>query len=283
VAQVDLGSAFGEALRPLRAHLRLNDGRLVLDDLEARSAQGRLLGRIELDGRPTQPLWHAQLRWGDVSLERWIRQTRAAGQPPYVAGRLAGRADVRGRGRSTARMLATLDGEILLRLRHGTVSHLAIEAAGVDIAEALGVLIKGDDALPVSCAVGQWVADSGTVRPRVMVVDTRDSAVWIDGTISLAQERLDLRAVVSPKDFSPLTLRTPLRVRGTFSDPAVSLEKGPLVRKLATTGLLAALAPLASVIPLVDPGSGPDGDDGEAGCERLIRLAGAPSAPAKVR
>ena len=283
IVQVDLGTAFGEPLKPLRTHLRLTDGVLVLDDLDARSAQGRLRGRIELDGRPAQPLWHAQLRWGDVALERWIRQARAAGQPPYVTGRLAGRADVRGQGRSTAQMLSTLDGQFLLRLRGGTVSHLAIEAAGIDLFESLGLLIKGDDALPVSCAVGQWVAQNGTVRPRVMVVDTRDSTVWIDGSVSLAQERLDLKATVAPKDFSPLTLRTPLNVRGSFADPQVSLQKGPLLRKLATTGLLAALAPVAAVIPLVDPGSGPDGDEGDAGCERLIKLAGVPAAPLKVR
>lgn len=286
VAQVDLGTAFGEPLKPLRTHLTLTDGVLVLDDLDARSAQGRLRGRIALDGRPAVPQWHAQLRWGGVALERWIRQQRAAGQPPYVTGRLAGRADVKGQGRSTAQMLSTLDGQLVVRLRGGTISHLAVEAAGVDLFESLGLLIRGDEPLPVSCAVGQLVATNGTLRPRVMVVDTPDSTAWIDGSISLAQERLDLRATVAPKDFSPLTLRTPLRVRGPFDDPDVSLEKGPLVRKLATTGLLAALAPLAGVIPLLDAGSGAEGDsddDGEAGCARLMRLAGAPDAPPKVR
>jgi uncharacterized protein involved in outer membrane biogenesis len=283
IAQVDLGAAFGEPLRPLRTHLRLVDGVLALDAIEARSAQGRLRGRIELDARPADPLWHAQLRWGDVALERWISQPRRAGQPPWISGRLAGRADLRGRGRSTAQMLSSLDGQVVLRLRGGTVSHLAVEAAGIDVAESLGVLVQGDRPLQVGCAVGQWVADDGTVKPRVMVLDTPDTTIWVDGAIELADERLDLRASAEPKDVSPLTLRTPLRVRGTFADPQVSLEKGPLVGKLAISGALAALAPLAALIPLVDPGGGPDGDGGEAGCERLIRLAGAPPAPAKVR
>jgi AsmA family protein len=281
--KVNLGSAFGEPLQPLRTHLKLTNGVLVLDDLETSTSQGRMRGRIELDGRTDAPLWHAQLRWADVALERLLRQQRKDGQPPFVSGRLAGRADVKGRGRSTAQMLSTLDGEIALRLRGGTVSHLAIEAAGVDIAESLGVLIKGDDSLPVTCAVGQWVARGGVVRPRVMVLDTRDSTVWIDGSLSLASEQMDLRAIVAPKDFSPLALRTPLRVTGRFTAPRVSLDKGPLVRKLAITGLLAALQPLAAILPLIDTGGSPDGEEGEAGCERLIRLAGAPNAPAKIK
>ena len=286
VAQVDLGTAFGEPLRPLRTHLTLNDGVLVLDDLDARSALGRVRGRVSLDGRPAQPLWDARLRWAGVALERWIRQPRADGQPPYVSGRLAGRAEVQGRGRSTAQMLSSLDGQIVLRLRSGSVSHLAIEAAGVDIAESFGLLLRGDESLPITCGVGQWVARGGTLQPRVMVLDTPDSTVWIDGSVSLGDERLDLRATVSPKDFSPLTLRTPLTVRGHWSDPQVGLEKGPLIRKLATTGLLATvLAPLAGVLPLLDLGQdeAPAPDDGEAGCERLIRLAGAPSAPKQVK
>jgi uncharacterized protein involved in outer membrane biogenesis len=285
VGQVDLGAAFGEPLRPLRTHLRLNDGVLVLDDLEARSAQGRLRGRIELDSRPAEPLWHAQLRWGEVALERWIDQPRKAGQPPWISGRLAGRADLRGRGRSTAQMLSTLDGQVVLRLRGGAVSHLAIEAAGIDVAEALGVLIKGDRALRIHCAVGQWVAEDGIVKPRVMVLDTPDTTIWVDGSIALADERLDLRASAEPKDFSPLALRTPVRVRGSFADPAVSLEKGPLVGRLAISGALAALAPLAALLPFVDPGGSgdADADGGAADCERLIRLAGTPPTPAKVR
>jgi hypothetical protein len=55
------------------------------------------------------------------------------------------------------------------------------------------------------------------------------------------------------------------------------------VRKLAIAGLLSTLSPLAALLPGIDPGSSNAGDEGEAGCERLIQLAGAPPAPAKVR
>lgn len=287
VASVDLGSAFGEPMRPLRTHLRLDDGFLQLGDLDVRTSQGRVRGAVTLDSRPAQPLWHAQLGWTDIALERWLRQERPDGKPPYVAGRLAGRADLRGTGRSTAGMLATLRGEAVTRLHGGRVSHLAIELAGIDLAESLGLFLKGDAPLPVSCAVGQFVVERGIARPRVLVVDTPDSTVWIDGQVSLRDERMALRATVAPKDMSPLSLRTPLNVRGTFAEPQVSLEKGPVVRKLAAAGLLAALSPLAALLPGIDTGANTPNDGGEAGCEQLIRLAGVPparnTAPAKVR
>jgi hypothetical protein len=77
----------------------------------------------------------------------------------------------------------------------------------------------------------------------------------MDGTLSLANETLDLRAVVAPKDFSPLTLRAPLRIGGTFAHVVVGVEKRALGIKLGSTLLLGLINPLAAIIPLVDPGS----------------------------
>ena len=65
---------------------------------------------------------------------------------------------------------------------------------------------------------------------------------------SLAAEAMDLKAIVTPKDFSPLTLRTPILVRGTFADPKVAIEKGPLTQKLGTSALLSLANPLAATL-----------------------------------
>ncbi len=271
IAEVDLNSTALEPLHPLRAHLQLTGGVLSLSDLDARTADGRLSGRLGLDGRGTQALWDADLRWDDVRLERWIHQARSGDAPPYVSGRLNGRAKLQGQGRSTADILASLNGHVRTELTGGTVSHLVVEAAGIDVAEALGVFLKKDDALPLGCAVADLDVAAGAFRPRVMVIDTTDSAVWIDGSLSLAAESLDLRAVVSPKDFSPLTLRAPLHVRGSFADPEVSLDKAKLGGKVAASLLLALLNPLAALIPLIDTGDSDIAQRNAAACRNLMQ------------
>ncbi len=271
IAHADLNTVYLEPLQPLRGHLQLADAVLTLRELDTRTAQGRLKGQLALDGRSERALWTTDLRWDDVRLERWIRQPRANGAPPYVSGRLNGSATLAGQGRSTAEILANLKGQVRSELRGGSVSHLVIEAAGLDIAQSLGVLIKGDDALPVSCAVADLVADRGVLRTRVMVLDTSDSTVWIDGSLSLASEQLDLRAVVSPKDRSPLALRTPLRVEGSFSDPRLVLDKGAIGGKVAAAFALALLNPLAALIPLFDMGNADEAGRGAAGCQALIK------------
>jgi hypothetical protein len=282
IGEVDLGTAYLEPLRPLHGHLRLNDGVLRLTDLDVRTAQGRLGGSLELDGRGDRALWTAALRWSDVRLERWVRQPRADGGPPYVSGRLRGMANLSGQGRSTAKILASLKGQVSMQLHEGKVSHLAIEAAGIDIAESLGLIIRGDKALNVNCGVADLQAKEGVLRPRVLVLDTDDSSVWVDGSISLATETLDLRAVVSPKDFSPLALRTPIHVRGVLADPKLSLETGPLARRVGAAALLALITPAAAFLPLVDTG---DPDQAERalaqGCRALAERSGIRGAPAR--
>lgn len=273
IREVDINTRFLEPLRPLRGHLQLVDGVLTLKDLDARTAQGQLQGGLSLDGRGSIALWRADLRWDGVQLEHWIRQGQDQSDAPLIAGLLKGRVNLKGQGRSTAEILASLEGRVRTELHDGAISHLMVEAAGLDLAQALGVLIKGRNNLPVQCAVADLMAERGVFRPRVMVLDTSDSVVFIDGSLSLAAETLNLRAVVSPKGFSPLTLRAPLRVRGSFADPELSLQKRPLGLKLAGAFLLALVNPLAALMPLIDIGEAPDARRGTAACQALIERA----------
>lgn len=287
IDDLDLGSSILEPLRPLHAHLVLANGVLALRDIDARTGQGNLGGEVQLDGRAAQALWNAQLHWNGVKLESWIKQKRADNAPPWVTGRLDGQATLAGQGKSTAAILGSLHGGIRMYLLNGSVSHLAVEAAGLDVAQALGMLVKGDDSLPIQCTVADLVVDQGLVRPRVLVLDTADSTLWIDGSLSLATEALDLRVVVTPKDFSPLALRSPIRLRGSFANPNVSIDKGPLVQRIGAAGLLALLNPLAAILPLMDIGNSDDAKAGAAKCQSLAqRKAGkppvAPQAAAKV-
>lgn len=267
--RVELGDLFALPLQPLKTRLTLRDGKLRLDDLVATTADGSLRGNVALDGTRDVALWNADLRWSGVKLEQWLKQERSDGKPPFVSGKLVGHAKLEGRGRSTAQILGSLDGTVATTLRQGRISHLAIEAAGLDIAQALGVLVKGDQLLPVSCALADLQADKGVLKTRTFVVDTPDSTVWAEGSVSMKDEQLDLKATVSPKDFSPLALRTPIHVRGQFNAPSISIEKAPLARRVAGAALLALVNPIAALLPLFDRGENDEGDS----CNELVARA----------
>ena len=268
---VDLKTSYLEPLKPLQAHLTLKSGVLKLNNIKTATANGRLTGDMGLDGRGTKALWDANLAWNGVRLERWIKQKRSNNLPPYISGKLNGRAIIKGQGKSTSEILASLNGNIRSELNQGAISHLGLEVAGLDIAQSIGVLFKGDDALPTQCAVVDLQAKNGILMPRVMVVDTTDTTLWVDGSLSLATETLNLRAMAFPKDFSPLTIRTPLHVNGSFANPVVSLEKKPIGIKLAAAALLALINPLVAVIPLLDTGDTTEAKQRDVGCKNLMK------------
>ena len=279
IAELHTGTEVLAQLRPLRGHLLLADGVLTLADVEARTAKGRLLGYLRLDGRGKQAKWTADLRLLSVDLAQWLLLKREADKPSYLSGKLDAQVIVSGSGRSTAEILGSLGGDMRMHMRDAAISHLLVEAAGVDLAQAFGIVLKGDSALPIQCNVADFAVEGGVVRPRIFVINTRDSTIWLDGTASLRTEALDVRAVVSPKDFSPLTLRTPLHVRGTLSKPEVSLETGKLAGKVGAAALLALLNPLAAIIPFIDPGADQEAKQAAAQCATLAQRQGWISKP----
>jgi AsmA family protein len=99
-------------------------------------------------------------------------------------------------------------------------------------------------------------AKNGVATPKVALVDTPVTLILIDGNVNIAKETLDLRLAAKPKNMSPLTVRSPIYVKGTFQKPDVSIEKTPIVARVLGSIALAFVNPLAAIVPFVDVGSG---------------------------
>lgn len=296
--KVDLGSASLQPLHPLAAQLTLQQGVLRLERLLARTAQGQLQGHLQLDSREEVPLWSGDLRWNGIALSDWVRarnrfaqdardaspaqrqEERLAGErrtPHFLTGELAGEARFQGRGRSTAAMLGSLDGHLYLWIRDGTLSHLLVEAIGLDIAQGLGLVLRGDRNLPLRCAAMSLRAEDGLLHTEAGVVDTPDTLLLLSGRVSLAEERFQLRIEARPHDRSPLSVRAPLLLRGSFAAPSARPDLEKLGGKAVLASVLGALlTPLAALLPLVDPGE----STGNRGCaQTLARLQKKPGTP----
>jgi hypothetical protein len=67
-----------------------------------------------------------------------------------------------------------------------------------------------------------------------------------------------------------MTLRTPVKIEGTFAQPKVSLQAKPLGLKVISAVALGFVNPLAALIPLIDVGT-----PGDGGCQvALAQLKG---------
>lgn len=252
--QLDLGTANLEPLAPVNASLVLEGGVLTLNHLNAGVAGGEIAGSARLDPRSAPPLWQASLDAHGLAIERWLKTDVKSLTDDPVTGRLKAQLDVRGRGRSVAELLGNLNGPVQLRLENGSVSHLLTEAIGIDIAQGLGLLLRGDKNLPLNCARLDGRFAAGVLRPRTAIMDNRDSRIDLDGRVSLKEETLDLRVVAKPKDFSPLTLRAPVRLQGTLAEPRVALEGKRLGGRAIAALALGSLSPPAALLAFVDPG-----------------------------
>lgn len=262
IERFTLGTAWLEAMEPLKLRLLLRDRVLSLEGLQARTARGELRGRLALDARAPVPSWSIDVAWAGVDLERFVkardaaaRGRSAARKPGYVSGVLGGRAKLNGRGRSTAAMLASLDGSSQWWVSNGRISRLLVELVGLDIAQSLGMLVTGDERLPIRCAVANFAVADGVMRPDTAVIETDLTTTRATGAISLADERLALRFTAHPRNVSPVALRSPVRVEGTFADPEVILDPVSIGSRVAAAAALAAVAPAAALLALIDLGA----------------------------
>ena len=300
VDELDFDTSAMAPMRGLRAHVLLNRGVLELQNLKASVAGGKASGTTRLDSNANPPRWGAQMHFGGVDIAGWLRgartpegkekepaptDTRAQKQqreqarqqpdrppPAYVTGVLEADFNLTGAGRSTAQILGSMDGRSDIILREGTLSHLVTEALGLDLAQALGVVIRGDRPLPLRCARFTFGVNDGVFKVERGVLDNPDTTIRVGGTLNLRTEALGLVARARPKDVSPVSLRSPITITGTFSEPQIGVQGKRLTGRLLGAIALGSVFPPLALLPLFDPGEGEQADP-------CLRGDAAPPAP----
>lgn len=253
----------------LDARVVVEDGRARFQPLVFEIAQGAFAGGVMLDATGEVPAASIDMTVTRVDLRRFLAGSRFADE---TSGTLAGRVELSGRGRNTADVLAEADGRVTLLMADGSLSNLALEAAGLDIAEALGFVLTRDRAVPVRCLVADFAVQSGIATSGTLVLDTTDTVVTGRGRIDFASEAMDLRLVANPKDPSPLAARAPVLIGGTLGDPSIAIDPAAPAAKGGLAAALGALVtPLAAILPFLEPGLGEDQP-----CAELIQQAQAP-------
>jgi uncharacterized protein involved in outer membrane biogenesis len=244
--------------------LELREGVMKFAPLAVGVAGGRAVANVEIDARTDRIRTDYDIKLSTFRLERFLAEAGYAGAGQ---GRIDGRIKLVGFGDSVRKSLATADGEIRLVMNSGTMSNLALELLGLDIAESLGFLIGGDKNVTIRCLIGSMKVTKGELVPRAFVLDTTDTTVTAEGAISLRDESMNLRVKAHPKDISILAARSPIHVGGHLGRPDVNIEVAPLAARGAGAVLLGALlSPLASVLAFVDPGLEQDSD-----CAKLLQ------------
>jgi AsmA family protein len=247
----------------LNAKLSLNDGVLKFEPAAFGVANGRMEIYSTFDGskRPSRVKIDTRLR--QLDLKRFL------GNSPFAQktiGPIGGRINIAGTGESFRELMATASGNTFFVMSGGEISELLVRLAGLDVARTLGVLVRGDKPIPIRCALLDLQGENGQMGVQSLVFDTANSVVSGEGKIDLRDEKVNIVVLPEPKNFSPLSLRSFIRVTGGFKD--VSAFPDPI--KTGTDSLFKKIFNVLTMLVLSpvqprDLGLGKDVD-----CDALI-------------
>ena len=234
----------------LYTHVIMTDGVLRLEPLRFGVAGGNVTSDINLDGSAVPLKAKMSLGARHVKLKQLFPTSKTMQQ---ALGEINGDGALSAVGNSPAALAATSNGEIKLLVQQGAVSAFLMEAAGLNVANAVVEKLFGNRDVKINCAASDFVVTNGNVDSKVFVIDTDDAIINIDGNIDLKTEEMNLGVHPHTKGFRIISLRSPLYVKGTFTDPHIGVDALPIVLKAGGAIALGLINPFAALIPLLSP------------------------------
>lgn len=250
----------------LTFHAMLYDGVLKLEPLSFGIGGGHLDAAVNLDGRQ-QPM-RAELR-ANLRAVKLARMFPAIELMRGSAGQIDGSVVLTASGHSVAQLLGASSGEIKTHARDGRLSKYLLDAAALNVGSLVLDKLFGDKEVNLRCAAAEFSVANGIARVKKFIISTDEALIDATGQIDLGTERLALEVKPRSTGLKLLSLRSPLYVAGTFAEPQVGLQKGPLLLRAAGAAVLAVAAPAAAaLLPVTVPGV-----RDEETCEALIAAA----------
>ena len=238
-------------------HVKLNAGVLQLEPISLGVAGGTIAGTIRIDSTVLPAAITSRL---DVRALQLGRLFPAVESSKTGIGKFSGQFNLAGRGNSVAQMLGSASGDMAILMGKGEISNILLEYMGLDGGEVIKFLVRGDTKVQLRCAAAAFDVKQGVMTSRAIVLDTSDTVISGEGQISLADETLNILFKPQPKDMSILSLRSPLRIGGTFSDTTAGPETSALAGRVGIALALAAINPLLALAATVETGPGVDAD-----------------------
>ena len=232
------------------AHLLMKNGVLTLNPLKFGVAGGTLSGNITLDG--SRDPMHGKFSLSARGMR--LKQMFPTFEPMKASfGQVNGDADLSATGNAPAELAASMNGEIKMLLNNGAISGTLLEQAGLNVANIVLAKLFGDQTVKINCAAADFNVKNGVLDSRVFALDTADALINVNGTVNLGKEQMDLHVYPHTKGFRIFSLRSPLYVKGTFKQPQIGVEVGPLATRGAAAIGLGLLNPFAALLALTAP------------------------------
>mgnify|MGYP003627099557 CR=1 FL=1 len=176
-------------------------------------------------------------------------------------GQLASQFDLEMTGSDLRSAFGSANGNVSISTStNAQLRQLAAEGSALDLGEVLLLIFTEEppnlEFEAVNCAVARIEVTEGIASANPILVDTSDSLIRMDGTVSLRTEILDLAIETDAKDVSWGNLLGGVRLGGTLRDPAVQINAVESLLQGGAAALLAGVAGPLAAIPFADLGLG---------------------------
>lgn len=271
----------GRRVGPLSAKLRLDAGKLVLDDVALAAYGGNARGRLAIDAHSATPVLALRLDARQLELAQLVAAAGVKRSIPGVKTDVL--VDLTLRGDSPRAWAASASGTAMAKVGSGTIPAQDEDlTAGLrQLFDALNPLRRARGSTDLKCAVVRLPLRDGLARvDRSIAFETGELGASARGTVDLRSETLDL--AFTPRVRPGLSLDIAARlaravhVRGPLNAPAASVD--PL-------GMATAAADVASLLRGHKAGTGTSGpvvggnECAEALAERPAHEAPSPAPP----
>ena len=210
-------------IEALAGTVTIKGGKAVVKPLQIAIGGGSLEGALSLDSNDKPSKAAADLKMRNVDFKAFFQGTQYF---DTTGGKIGADIDIAGRGKSLAEVMGTADGKTFLTMNGGAMSGLLIEAAGLDLTEALALYIGEDARVPIRCAAGNIDLAKGVAKFDRLIMDTTDSVLYFRGNSDLRKQTLVMDIFADAKDFSLLDVDAPVHLEGKIRAPNISIGEG---------------------------------------------------------
>ncbi|RYX88289.1 MAG: AsmA family protein [Comamonadaceae bacterium] len=258
-AEVDYAAASLKAptalpVESMKFSFRLHDAVARLSPVDFGFAGGHIVGDVTIDARQDTVLKSVfNVDFRNIKVDKLFPTLPAVAKG---VGELGAQIRLSGTGNSIADAAANANGSLSAAIANGRISNLLDALAGLNLGKALRLYAGGDKDIAVNCGGMYFGVKDGIGRSQLLVIDTEQTRVDGTGTFSLKEEEFDLVVAPRPKKPGILSLRTPVRLSGSFRHPDFELDKGRLIARAGGAVALAIANPIAALLPLIETGGG---------------------------
>lgn len=235
-------------LERLTAQCSFRDGQLALRPLRASMYGGTHTGSLEIDTRPTPPVYHLESRLEKIESSDLLAAATAL--RGVLSGPLSSDLDLRFSPGEPAALGQSLNGTLSLRLDQGRLAGFNLTNELAAVAQFLGYSASPSKFTQFRALSGDLNIQNGRAQTQNLTLDMEHINSTVSGTINLADQSLDLKILnVLDSSFSNQVggnriggfmtaalsngrggLLIPATLKGTFQKPQMAPDAGAIAK-----------------------------------------------------